>query len=85
MGKLKSPLSCGTHVGSFALTRVTEHLEVTRCGPSKRPEAKLSGRETVGKCAICQEVLKPNEVRASCVNLRLLRARIVHRGAVGGG
>jgi hypothetical protein len=68
LGKLKGPLFCGTHVGSFTLTKVTEHLEVTRCGPSKRPEAKFSGRETVGKCAICQEVLKPKEARAGCVN-----------------
>jgi hypothetical protein len=59
---------CGTHVESFALTRGIEHLEVTRCGLSKRPEARFSGRETGGKCAICPEMLKPKEARASCVN-----------------
>jgi hypothetical protein len=65
LGQLGRPV-CGKHAGLFVVPRMVAHLEVKRCGFSPQPDARLTTRQTTGKCAICPETLKPKEAKICC-------------------
>jgi hypothetical protein len=62
LGKLKGPLFCETHVGSFALTRVTEHLEV-RAGRASIQRRSFLGARRGGSAPSVRRCSSPRRHR----------------------